>query len=220
VSYGPGYEKIETYFNRDPVTFRINTQAIRVPEFSAVYRWVVEEKLDGQNIRIHVRRPVGEPVSITFNGRTDNAQLSGPVRAAMERMVHRAYAAPPDLWQEELTLYGECVGPKIQKNPHKLIEPELVLFDVRVQVFPTGHYWAPREIVSAWAAALGCRTPTVIAGGWDIAEIAHQVREGFRVQLNNGVSSERAEGVVCRPSHELTTQRGQRLIFKLKTRDF
>ena len=221
MSFGPGYQKIETFFNRDRATFKINAAQTRVPEFGAVTQWLVEEKLDGQNIRIHVRGPVEEPMIVTYNGRTDNAQLSGPVRKMMDETTGRVFAASsrPELFFEEFTLYGEAVGPKIQSNPHHLLEPTLVLFDVRIQTFPDGYYWASRELVLEWAKMLGCWTPPVL-GTLKLNEIVELVRNGFPVVFNSGMGDARAEGVICRPSHELKTQRGERVIWKLKTKDF
>lgn len=223
MNFGPEYHKIETFFNRDPATFRINTAHVRVPEFTAVSRWSVQEKLDGQNMRIHVKVPVGEgggPI-VTFNGRTDNAQLSGPVRALMEGLVAKVPTAcfNPELTFEEFTLYGEAVGPKIQKNPHKLAEPVFVLFDMWVKTGEADGFWAPRDVVEGWAKVLGCWTPPAL-GMFDLTSVVDLVRNGFPVVFNQGASDLPAEGVICRPSHELLTQRGQRVIFKLKTKDF
>jgi hypothetical protein len=220
--YGPGYHKIETLFNRDALTFKIATGDVRVPEFLAVDRWVTEEKLDGQNIRIHVTRSLQEPPVVAFNGRTDNAQLSGMVRAALEIVSSRAAECllTPELYHDDVTLYGEMVGPKIQKNPNGFEEPTFVLFDAFVRCGETGGYWAPRDEVELWARQLGVHRPALLhAAG--IEEIIDIVRHGFAPQLRGNLPGAKyAEGVICRPRHELATQRGQRVIWKLKTKDF
>jgi ATP-dependent RNA circularization protein (DNA/RNA ligase family) len=194
---------------------------VRVHEFNAVTKWCVEEKLDGQNIRIHVKRPGPDvPPVATFNGRTDNAQLSGPVRALCQQIASLSESALlcPTLYHDEVTLYGEAIGPKIQKNPHGLPETQFVLFDVAVAVDAEHFYWAPREEVEIWAGALGVNMPPRLEET-TLERIIDRVREGFSSLYPNGAQPQ-AEGVICRPSYELVTQRGQRVIWKLKTKDF
>ena len=63
------YPKIETLFNRDE-KFKL-TSEVRSPVFATIKSWVVTEKIDGTNIRINL----DENDVVTFNGRTDNAQI-------------------------------------------------------------------------------------------------------------------------------------------------
>jgi hypothetical protein len=144
-----------------------------------------------------------------------------PVRGLCHRLLPVAEAALlcPALYHDEVTLYGEAIGPKIQKNPYGLPEPRFVLFDVAVAVDAEHFYWAPRSEVQGWAEALGVAVPPLLAPAADLRWAIDVVRAGFKSMFNMPHEAE-AEGVVCRPSHELVTQRGQRVIWKLKTKDF
>lgn len=225
--YGPGYHKIETFFNRDNKTHKICTGDVRVPEFLAVDRWLVEEKMDGQNIRIHLVRVGDEPPVASFNGRTDKAQLSGPVREMVGALALRAAGTLlcPELYHDQVVLYGEAIGPKINGNPHRLTEPQFVLFDVLRAEIGGPQKWAERDEVRLWAAKLGVQMPPICTTTSSTLDIIDLVRAGFPSQVGPPPGTgdfplPQAEGVICRPKYELTTQAGARIIWKLKTKDF
>lgn len=69
------YPKIETLYNRDEKTHRVIPEQLRLAEFGNIRRWQITEKVDGTNIRIGLS-PDG---NVSFNGRTDNAQLPAPL---------------------------------------------------------------------------------------------------------------------------------------------
>ena len=46
------YPKIDTLFDRDPKTFKVDVTRIRRPEFEIPQRWLVTEKVDGTNVRV------------------------------------------------------------------------------------------------------------------------------------------------------------------------
>ena len=48
----PEYPKIDTLFERDPKTFKVDVTRIRRPEFEIPQRWLVTEKVDGTNVRV------------------------------------------------------------------------------------------------------------------------------------------------------------------------
>src|SRR6266851_4645273 len=81
------FPKIETLFDRDEKTFKVDESRLRMPEFDLIKKWTVTEKVDGTNVRIYFKsewddvnvpyRP-GEtysPPTIRFGGRTENAQM-------------------------------------------------------------------------------------------------------------------------------------------------
>ena len=50
------YPKIDTLFNRDPKTFKVNELEIRRPEFLIPNIWDVTEKIHGMNIRVYYQK--------------------------------------------------------------------------------------------------------------------------------------------------------------------
>ncbi len=199
------YPKIESLFNRDEKTHRFKLGDFRRPEFEYLWcnDWEATEKVDGMNIRVNYS---GDGVG--FYGRTDRAQLPVPL---VERL---AELFPLDAFKgiDPMTLYGEGYGAKIQKGGgnYKADGVDFVLFDVRC-----GDWWLRRSDVADVAEKLGIKeVPTHYAGGLD--GIEKMVAQGF----TSAWGAFDAEGVVCRPAVEMNTRSGERIIVKIKTKDF
>src|SRR3990167_3702514 len=67
----PEYPKIDTLFDRDPVTHKVKETRIRRPEFEIPFTWTVTEKVDGTNVRVSLERECSvcsgpDPVSGDF----------------------------------------------------------------------------------------------------------------------------------------------------------
>jgi hypothetical protein len=211
------YPKIETLFNRGKTTFKVLPEAgVRVAAFDAVDRWIIEEKCDGMNIRLVFAPDVatGAP-TVRILGRTDNANFRPGWRAHLEAIV-----SPPGLIEKLLglleaptaTVYGELMGPKINGNPHGLAALEFQIFDVRA-----GSRWASRGTVLQVADALHVSTAPCLGHGLHRADIVDGVRGRFESTFSlNGYF----EGVVARPARELFDEFGNRMIWKLKRKDF
>ena len=208
------YPKIQTLFERDPITFKLREPlAVLVPDFLAVDCWDVEEKLDGMNLRIIVDR---EAKSVQTLGRTDRAQLPQGILDATAFIERQAQTIPVDA--DYFILFGEGLGPKVNGNRHQLTLHEFFLFDVHVG--RDRPYWLSREEVRTLAMKIGCRIPP--GGGLlTTKDCVEQVRANITTPVSRLAGGRNyVEGVVCRPVFELQTQRGQRVIWKLKCKDF
>lgn len=210
------YPKIQTVFKRDGRGAIIEGE-FSIPAFEYLRRnaWVWTEKVDGTNIRVH-----WDGTSVWFGGKTDNAQLPVP-------LVHRLndlFTSPcqVDLFASKfartddstprVTFYGEGYGAKIQKNG-SLYRPggvDFVLFDVLID-----GWWLHRRDVEDIAKTFGIECVPVLGTG-DLVSMIKHVRTGFTSRWGDFP----AEGIVARPIVELQTRRGDRIITKLKTRDF
>ena len=204
------YPKIQTVFLRDPAT-RYKTLLMgqwALPEFEylAMNEWVWTEKIDGTNIRVD-----WDGERATFAGRTDNAQTPPFLLAKLQAMfpVDVFKAEYPDL---PMTLYGEGYGAKIQKGGGNYIPDgqSFILFDVMI----TGN-WQPRESVEDIATHLDLDIVPIVGYGL-LVDAVNQVRNGFM----SLIASRDAEGLVMRPTVELQTRTGQRIITKIKCKDF
>ena len=205
------YGKIETLFERD-AKFKVDQTKFRNPVIGTINKWVVTEKIDGTNIRIHL----SEDNEIRIGRRTDNAQL----HADLLHYLHNTFTAiklatiRKDDDPVSITLYGEGYGAGIQKGGGDYQEEKrFILFDVLIG----DKWWMTDNAVTEIAQKLDIpRVP--ILGAWPMDRIIDLVKSGFDSQISEKVRP--AEGIVARPLSPLFDHRGKRLIIKLKTGDF
>ena len=209
------YPKIETLYDRDERTHKVIPGKIRMPEFELVSRWLVTEKIDGTNIRVHLKH--GE---VMYGGRTDAAQLHASLvewlRTQLPAEKVRA-AFDPGV---EAILFGEGYGPKIQKGGGLYrSDVSFRLFDVLV-VTPDRDWWLTFPNVSDVAAKLEIETVPVLGASLTFEEAIALVRRPSLVARTDGGAGCDQEGIVCRTDPLLFTRRGDRVMWKLKARDF
>lgn len=206
------YHKIQSLFERDLTApgKPLNIGDFTCPEFEFLKDavWEFTEKVDGTNIRIEVD-PTGYSV---FKGREENSQIPANLvqvlRETFDPLKDRLAAHFPD----GAVLYGEGYGGLIQKvGPLYHRTPKFVLFDVRV-----GPWWLQRSDVVDVASHLELDVVPVIGEG-TIDDLIDLVSNGFKSIWNSNLD---AEGIVARPKVELCTRGGDRIITKLKHRDF
>ncbi|MDI6787584.1 MAG: RNA ligase family protein, partial [Planctomycetota bacterium] len=113
-------------------------------------------------------------------------------------------------------LYGEGYGAGIQKGSGYNKNQVFRLFDVRV-----GNCWLEQEQVKNIAELLKIKTAPVIRTG-TIKEAIEFVKKGFLSVVAHEETGEEfpAEGLVGRPYYVLLNAHKNRLITKIKTKDF
>jgi len=89
-------------------------------------------------------------------------------------------------------------------------DKDLVVFDIKI-----GEWWLKREDVEELALKFLCRSVPVIMEG-TLDQMVQLVKSGF----NSKWGDFKAEGIVARPKVELKDRSGQRIITKLKYKDF
>lgn len=199
------YPKIETLFNRGE-DFKVKLYETRLPEFENVKNWLLTEKIDGTNIRIHLT-PDGKRL---VGGRTDNAQIPAPLLATLDELfpVEKLREVFPE---GNVTLFGEGYGPKIQKGGGNYRQdPGFILFDVHI-----AGWWLEWLSVEDVAAKLGIDVVPVL-GCANLAE-AVDVARSFQ---QSTFGDFKPEGIVARACPMLLTRSGKRLVWKLKHTDF
>lgn len=203
------YHKIQTIYKRDPNTKNKNLLEgeFSLPEFEylANNKWVFTEKVDGTNIRVMWNG------SLTFGGRTNAALIPAQLFTRLNERFLPLSEKLKELFSDGVILYGEGYGAKIQKNGGDYRQDQdFVLFDVRV-----GDWWLQRKDVEDVAGKLGLEVVPIIGEG--------TLHEALAL-AKNGIKSKwgdfEAEGIVARPKVELKTRNGDRLITKIKCRDF
>jgi ATP-dependent RNA circularization protein (DNA/RNA ligase family) len=203
------YHKIQTVFQRDMSN---NGKSLLVgqwtmPEFEylAGNEWTFTEKVDGTNIRVMFD---GDKVS--FGGKTDNAQIPAKlIERLRERFADQALLSSV-FRDSEVCLYGEGYGAGIQTGGSYRPDQDFVLFDVKI-----GQWWLQRRDVEDVARKLSLDIVPIVGRG-TLHECIEKVRAGLVSEWGNF----QAEGIVARPSTELVSRSGQRIITKIKCRDF
>lgn len=201
------YQKIQTVYKRDMESKHKTLLEWQwsLPEFEMLANlpWEWTEKIDGTNIRV-----IWKNGKLEFRGKTDNAQMPGP----LDRALHALFddnAALRSLGDDVL-IYGEGYGAGIQRGGCYRPDSSLIIFDVVI-----GGYWLRRADVYDVAQKLGVPSVAVIGHG-PLADAIAAVRGG----LQSAIATCQAEGLVMRPPVDLWNRRGERIIAKIKHRDF
>ncbi len=221
------YPKIQSVFKRDEKTHKFIIGDWTLPEFEylADVPWLWTEKVDGTNIRINW----GDGRPIQYGGRTDNAQIPAKLVNALDELF-QPYArgafskwTPPKEYgekrfseifkaAEDVTLYGEGYGAGIQKGGGNYSqEQKFILFDVKI-----GNWWLQREDVEDIAIKLGLDIVPV----WDRVSITEMLSDFYAGYPMSAWDNVEMEGVVGHPLVELRTRRGDRIMTKIKGKDF
>ncbi len=210
----PGYEKINTLFERDPETFKVGSR-LRCPEWGLLSNWTISEKIDGTNIRLHL----SPDDQLSVRGRTDKADpIPDLYQKVLEMVSIEKLASLRESYAKNkpvaITLYGEGYGAKIQGGGDYSKEKDFILFDVLIG----DYFWLNDRQVDSVALFLGLKRVPVIDDCLTIEQIVSLVKQGFPSLLAEG--RRQAEGVVARPAYTLYGPYRQRIIWKLKTKDF
>ncbi len=202
-----GAKIIEGSFSEPEVEYLKNNQ------------WVFTEKVDGTNIRV-----MWTGAGLSFGGKSDDAQMpvfllyklqelfEGTAKKQIFRELFEKPDIDGDIAEPQVCLYGEGYGAKIQKGGGNYMSDgvDFVLFDVKI-----GDWWLQRKDVEEIAQAFGIKVVPILGEG-TLTEAVEMVRKGFNSQWGDFI----AEGIVARPKVELKSRRGDRIITKIKHRDF
>lgn len=205
------YTKIPNIFKREEFgNNKLIEGEYATPELAylAELPWVWTEKVDGTNIRV-----VWDGHAVTFGGRTDKAQIPAHLVNRLndlfggtnkEELFEQTFGETPAI------LFGEGFGEKIQKGGGLYGPVDFILFDVFC-----GGVWLKRDSVDEIAYTFGIRSVPMVGNG-PLSEAVEYVRNHPKSYLRDA----ELEGIVCRPEYELSDRRGNRVIVKIKCRDF
>jgi hypothetical protein len=208
------YQKIQTLFKRDDNGIIIPAE-YTLEEFNYLKDCVFEctEKIDGMNARVEINR--GEIANIvSYKGRTDKAIVPIPLYNYMCETFPKQKVL--DLFPEcnNVTIYGEGYGVKIQNGGNYISNGvSFILFDVRV-----GGWWLSRKDCEEIANKLNIGIVPII-GYMTIPQAIEYVDKGFKSTIAENKNYD-AEGLVLRTPNGLKLRNGERIIIKIKTRDF
>jgi len=205
------YPKIQTVYLRDPEnsykTLLEGQFARPELEYLSGNKWYYTEKVDGSNCRCFWD---GEGVS--FGGRTDNAQMPMFLIERLQTLF------PKELFMETemppCILFGEGYGARIQKGGGNYISDgvDFILFDVLID-----GWWLERDNVEDVAQKLELKVVPIVGEG-TLLDAVEMVKKGFKSQVAQ--ADIMAEGLVMKPQVTLMSRSGQRVITKIKHKDF
>lgn len=207
--FGPEYPKVNTLFKRDERNVVVPGDW-SLPEFAylADCPWDWTEKVDGTNIRLHWN---GSNPAV--GGRSDGAQVPARLTAALNLTpvmdLGRWRSVFPDAG--DVTVYGEGYGAGIQKGGVYRPDQTVVVFDVLV-----GPWWLSRDDVADVAVKLGLETVPSF-GQFSVSAAWADLTAGKLASRWDGAP---IEGLVGRPAVDLFNRKGERVIAKMKVRDW
>jgi len=169
--------------------------------------WEFTEKVDGTNIRV-----IWDGYRVSFKGRTDKAEIPKHLHARLEELFSgetKEEIFEQTFGNKEVILFGEGFGEKIQKG-EAYGKIDFILFDVFID-----GYWLERANIEGIAEKFEIKIVPVIIYGTLPQAVA--LIESKPMSLLKG---ETLEGVVGRPIIQMFNRNGERIIVKIKCRDF
>lgn len=204
------YEKTLNVFKRDPETKCPVFGEWASPELDLLQGldWEFTEKIDGTNVRV-----IWWCNKVEVRGRSDNAEVHPEVtQYLMDKNLTERFTEifPPAEFDVPICIYGEAFGAGIQKGGKYSPVKSFAAFDVKV-----GHIWLRRADAYDVASKLGLKRVPHVATGTLLAGVD---------RVSRGVTSHfgdfYAEGLVARPPVTLLNNRGERIMCKIKHKEF
>ena len=177
-------------------------------EYLSKSMWGFEEKIDGTNIRV-----CWDGYRVEFRGRTDRAQIPAHLMAKLVELF--GGETKEELFEQtfgktEVILFGEGFGEKIQKGGGLYGPVNFRLFDVYINGF-----WLDRGNVYDIAEKFGIDHAPVLFTG-TLEEGVEFIKKHPKSELRDA----EMEGIVGRPLVQMFSRTGQRIMVKIKCRDF
>lgn len=201
----PNIFKREEYGNNKLIEGEYSTPELNVLK-DIYWRWT--EKVDGTNIRV-----MWDGHSVTFGGRTDKAQIPAHLVNRLNELfggTNKEELFEQKFGETPVILFGEGYGEKIQKGGGLYGPVNFILFDVFC-----GGMWLRRIDVQDIADTFQISTVPIVGGG-----TLERAVEYIKTHPKSILREYEMEGIVCRPCVELNDRRGNRIIVKIKCRDF
>lgn len=207
------YHKIQTVYFRDPENNHktLLEGTFAKPEFELLkdIDWICTEKIDGTNIRI-----MWDGENVRFGGKTDNAQIPTILLGSLQDTFTNDIMKDCFSDANDVCLYGEGYGKKIQKGGNYLPDrADFILFDIKI-----GNWWLTIDTNEDIAKKLNIEVVPII-GIWKLEQAIEYVKNGFISTIADN-KKYIAEGLVMKPIIELFDRKGERVISKIKYKDF
>lgn len=205
------YNKIDTVFERSTegkkklIEGQFRNKEV---EYLKDNMWYFTEKFDGTNVRVY-----WDGHKVKFYGRTDKAQLPNGLIEVLENMF--GGTLNEELFEQkfgenEVILFGEGYGPKIQKGGSYRNDISFILFDVMV-----GNMYLNRDAIEDVAKCFNIDCVPIIMTG-----TIEEAVDFVKANPDSTMGTAKMEGLVGKPVVELYSKTGKRIIVKIKSCDF
>ena len=212
--YDTVYPKIQTIFKRDEKTGHIIDGDWTYPEFKELkdFKWDATEKIDGMNTRIQYYPKLRK---IEFLGRNQNSRIPTLLQEFLTSTFTVAGLSSIFPKSNLVVLYGEGYGDGILKNGKRYFKEgnKYILFDVNID-----GWWMSHDFCHKTAKKLGIESVPNL-GKMTIDETINKVKAGFTSQISEDKELP-AEGIVLRTPDNIRRRNGERLMCKIKHKDF
>ena len=207
------YHKIYAPFDRDTARDRyVNEEKWMSPEIEMLkdLEWEWTEKVDGTNVAIY-----WDGHTVTYHGRSKITNMPPFLLMKLEEIFGTSEMESKlesMFGEKEAILYGEGYGNKIQGNGGKYIpdDVDFILFDVRV-----GGRYLGTDNVTDVAQKLGLKQTPLVASCTIEEAVAF-----IRTRPQSFIGDLPMEGIVGRLPRTLYDNRGNRIITKVKWKDY
>ncbi len=207
------YHKIETLFERDMqgskklIEGKFRNECV---EYLKDNQWIFTEKVDGTNIRVY-----WDGYRVIFGGRTDSAQIPTNLMYKLNDLflgITNEQIFEQKFGKNPVTFYGEGYGAKIQSGGAYSPNAEFILFDVAV-----GDTFLERKNIEDIAKSFNLKVVPIILTG-----TIQQAVDYVKSMPKSAISAEEkeSEGLVGTPATRMKDVKGDRIIIKVKVRDF
>lgn len=169
--------------------------------------WNVRRKLNGQNIRIY-----WDGNQALWNGKTDDFSCDTDFTNYMNNTFIEELFEEHFGRDKQVYIFAEKMGPKTQGNELQLDEEQVIIYDVCIN-----GYWLDRHAVECVAEYFKVKTcydymgPNLLNRTWMLTDIIRMVATG---KIKDW------EGIVATPKVECQDREGQRVIVKVKNKDY
>lgn len=207
------YHKIQTVFLKNPTNgFKsILDGQFSKEEFNFLKKnkWIWTEKIDGINIRI-----LWKNGALSFRGKTDGAILPKQLDDKLKEKFKPDFFSNIFSETTGVCLYGEGYGVKIRKGGNYIQDDvDFILFDCLID-----GWWLKRESLEDISNKFNINIVPIIGEG-TLLEAIELVRNGFKSTIAQN-KDYIAEGLIMKPAVEMFNRKGERIISKIKYKDF
>lgn len=229
---GTEYPKIDTLYDRDE-RHRVIVGKLRRPEFAIIKRYSVTEKLNGRNTRVSLFNN-GLDGIVDYGGKTDEADMPPELLEYLRKTftvekMRAAFWIDPLKIPQRVTIYGEGYGPNMTHGSGIYRKDvSFRLFDCLVDT-----WWLERANLENVAMKLEIKCVPILGIIDFLPTDASQIERLFLDNINrlvaveesegnknNDIGNIRPEGIVAKSDPLLFNRKGERVMWKLKIKDF
>lgn len=212
------YPKINSIYKRDQnKKFIIGDYSISEFKYLEQNTWQATEKIDGTNIRLVFKKD-NSLIDTFILGRTEKSILPEHLKIKLEQIIRdiniqKVFEKMKD--GDTIIMFGEGYGNKIQAVGSGYLKDDVnfIMFDIL-----HNNYWYPYSEVLKFGSELGIKVVPSL-GEFTLNDAIKITTTGFKSLIAENQTLI-AEGMILKPSVPLFDSSGNRIIMKLKHKDF